>query len=114
MLVRRSLFLYFFIFTLGLILTAHSIGAEPVYKALNPRGIRPDIKLVPLSKRLPDLKNKVVYIVNPESKALNRASDARSVPSTQMGNPNQPLFSKPHLMKSIIRVFCIDCSARCY
>ncbi len=64
MLIRKSLFLYLSIFALGLILVAHSIGAEPIYKALNPRGIHPDIKLVPLSKRLPDLKNKVVYIVN--------------------------------------------------
>jgi hypothetical protein len=64
MLIRKSLFLYLFIFTLSLILAAPSIGAEPIYKALNPRGIHPDIKLVPLSKRLPELKNKVVYIVN--------------------------------------------------
>ncbi len=64
MLVRRSLFVYFSIFALGLILTGHSIGSEPIYKALNPRGLHPDIKLVPLSKRLPDLKNKAIYIVN--------------------------------------------------
>ncbi len=64
MLIRKLVFHYLLTLTLGLVLTAHSIGAEPIYKALNPRGIHPDIKLVPLSKRLPDLKNKVVYIIN--------------------------------------------------
>ncbi len=37
---------------------------EPVYEALNPRGIPPYLKTTPLSPRLADLKNKVVYNIN--------------------------------------------------
>jgi len=37
---------------------------EPVYEALNPRGIPPGIKTTPLSPRLADLRNKVVYNIN--------------------------------------------------
>jgi hypothetical protein len=48
----------------GPLVLAPAVQAEPVYKALNPRAIHPDIKLVPLSPRVPDLKNKTVYIIN--------------------------------------------------
>lgn len=51
-------------FIVGVFVLANLVQAEPVYKALNPRGILPDVKLVPLSPRLEDLKNKVVYIIN--------------------------------------------------
>lgn len=44
--------------------TAKSEEKEPVYAALNPRGLEPEIKLIPPSSRVPDLNGKVVYCVS--------------------------------------------------
>ncbi len=41
-----------------------SESSAPVYKALNPRGIIPDVKLTPLSPRVSDLNGKAVYCVS--------------------------------------------------
>lgn len=61
---RERLFSIF----LGLFLAAFPVSflwaQEPVYEALNPRGISPDIKTTPLSPRPANLRNKVVYNIN--------------------------------------------------
>jgi len=41
-----------------------SESIEPVYQALNPRGIIPEVKLTSLTPRVPDLNDKVVYCVS--------------------------------------------------
>jgi hypothetical protein len=53
-----------FLGTLGLISADAVWSAEPMYEALNPRGLLPPIKITPLAPRIPDLNNKVVYVVN--------------------------------------------------
>ena len=37
---------------------------QHAYTALNPRGVVPETKLIPLSERISDLKGKVVYCVS--------------------------------------------------
>jgi hypothetical protein len=39
---------------------------EPTYRVLNPRGLMGEVKLVPLSPRVPDLNDKVVYLITPK------------------------------------------------
>ena len=42
---------------------AKDLAAEPVYKALNPRGFMSEVQLHPLAQRVPDLNDKVVYLL---------------------------------------------------
>jgi len=61
---RERLFSIF----LGVFLVAFPVSLiraqEPVYEALNPRGMMPGIKTTPLSSRPADLRNKVIYNIN--------------------------------------------------
>jgi hypothetical protein len=64
--MKRSICFRFFCF---LVLCAFlpvwsAYAEEPVYKALNPRGTRPDVKLFPLTPRLTDFNGKVVYVIS--------------------------------------------------
>ena len=40
------------------------LSSSPIYRALNPRGIMPEVTLTPLSLRPADLNGKVVYCVS--------------------------------------------------
>lgn len=48
----------------GGLLSASAAGAEPTYRALNPRGHPTGVKLTPLNPRPADLNGKVVYIIH--------------------------------------------------
>lgn len=41
-----------------------SSAEEPSYKALSPRGIKPEVKLFPLAPRVSDFRDKVVYVIS--------------------------------------------------
>jgi hypothetical protein len=49
---------------LGGLLCAPATGAEPAYRALNPRAYLTGVKLTPLTPRPADLNDKVVYIIH--------------------------------------------------
>jgi hypothetical protein len=49
---------------LGGLLCAPAAGAEPAYRALNPRAYLAGVKLTPLNSRPADLNDKVVYIIH--------------------------------------------------
>ena len=50
--------------SLSTLLCASAAGAEPVYRALNPRAYLAGVKLTPLSPRPADLNGKTVYIIH--------------------------------------------------
>ncbi len=64
--MRKKISLFWFLFFFVGIFSMPGViyPAEPIYKALNPRGIAPEIKSTPLVTRLPSLKNKVIYNIN--------------------------------------------------
>lgn len=49
---------------LGVLISASAFGAEPIYRALNPRAHLTGVKLTPLNPRPADLNGKVVYIIH--------------------------------------------------
>jgi hypothetical protein len=51
-------------FLIGLIFPLTYALGEPLYKALHPQGYVPQIKRIPLTPRMPDLNDKVVYIIS--------------------------------------------------
>jgi hypothetical protein len=54
-----------FLILITLILCGSGVFAqEPIYKALNPRATRPEVKQFPLTPRASDLSNKVVYVIS--------------------------------------------------
>ncbi len=44
--------------------TQRTRDRTPVYEVLNPRGLKPTIKVSPLCPRVPDLNHKVVYVID--------------------------------------------------
>ena len=54
-----------FLILMTLLLCGSGVFAqEPIYKALNPRATRPEVRQFPLAPRVPDLSNKVVYVIS--------------------------------------------------
>ena len=45
-------------------MNSNTTGRETLYAALNPRGIKPEVKEIPLGPRVPDLNGKVVYCIS--------------------------------------------------
>ncbi len=63
--MKRNVSMFWFLaFIVGIFLMPGLIYPQPIYKALNPRGIAPEIKSTPLATRLATLKNKVIYNIN--------------------------------------------------
>ena len=52
------------LFLIGLISPLTYAVGEPFYKAFHPQGYVPPIKRIPLTPRIPDLNDKVVYIIS--------------------------------------------------
>ena len=52
------------LFSVGLVGPLAQVAGEPLYKALNPQGYVPKIERIPLASRIPDLNDKVVYVIS--------------------------------------------------
>ncbi len=54
-----------FLILITLLLSGSGVFAqEPIYKALTPRATRPEVKQFPLAARVPDLSDKVIYVIS--------------------------------------------------